>query len=209
MIGYFVIYLVPTFSSNKPRSYNETSKHSCWQQAMQDELSALASNNTWQLALLPLEKRPIGCKWVYKSEHKFDGILERHKTCLVFHEIEGLDFLDTFALVAKLTTLRLLLVVVTSQNWFLKQLDINNSFLHGDLNKEVYITPPLDLSIPSPQHVCKLQHSLYDLCQLGRQWYSKLSQFLLDNNFVLSSINHLLFIKYNVHSITNALDHNF
>ena len=106
-----------------------------------------------------------------------------------YTQLEGLDFLDTFALVAKLTTLRLLLVVATSQNWVLKQPDVNNAFLHGDLLEEVYMQPPPGLKLPSPQHVCKLQRSLYGLRQVDRQWYAKLSQFLLSNNYILFSAN--------------------
>jgi len=140
---------------------------------MQDELQALAANNTWQLTPLPSGKKTIGCKWVYKIKYHYDGTVERHKARVVakgFTQLEGLDFLDTFALVAKLTTLRFLLAIATTKNWFLKQLDVNNAFLHGDLHEEVYMTPPPGLSLPSPQHVCKLQRSLYGLRQAGRQW---------------------------------------
>jgi len=95
---------------------------------MQAELQALAANNTWQLTPLPPRKKTIGCKWVYKIKYHFDGTIEHHKARVVakgFTQLEGLDFLDTFALVAKLTTLRLLLVVTTTKNWVLKQLALN------------------------------------------------------------------------------------
>ena len=107
---------------------------------MQDELQALAANNTWQLTPLPLGKKTIGSKWVYKIKYHSDGTVERHKARVVakgFTQLEGLDFLDTFAPVAKLTTLRLLLAIATTKNWILKQLDVNNAFLHGDLHEEV------------------------------------------------------------------------
>ena len=120
---------------------------------MQDELQAFAANNTWQLTPLPPRKKTIGCKWVYKIKYHSDGTVERHKARVVakeFTQLEGLDFLDTFALVAKLTTLSLLLVVATTKNWILKQLDVNNVFLHGDLHEEVYMTCLLYTS-PSPR----------------------------------------------------------
>jgi len=167
---------------------------------MQDELQALAANNTWQLNPLPPGKKTIGCKWVYKIKYHSYGIVERHKARVVakgFTQLEGLDFLDTFAPFAKLTTLRLLLVVATTKNWILKQLDVNNPFLHGDIHEEVYMNPPPDLSLPFPQHVCKLQRSLYGLHQAGRQWYAKLSTFLLSNNYSISVVGHSLFLKYN------------
>jgi len=87
---------------------------------MQDELQALVVNNTWQLTPLPLGKKTIGCKWVYKIKYHSDGSVEHHKATVVakgFTQLEGLDFLDTFAHVTKLTTLRrLLLVVATTKN---------------------------------------------------------------------------------------------
>jgi len=91
----------------------------------------------------------------------------------------------------------LLLAIATSQNWILKQLDVNNAFLHGDLLEKVYVTPPTGLPLPSPQHVCKLQGSLYDLRQVGREWYAKLSHFLLSRKYTMSATNHSLFLKYN------------
>jgi len=133
-------------SHPEPQTYNEASKHASWQSAMQDELQALAANNTWQLTPLPLRKKTIGCKWVYKIKYHSDDTVERHKARIIakgFTQLEGLDFLDTFAPVAKLTSLRLLLAIATTKNWILKQLDVNNAFLHGDLHEEVYMTPSM------------------------------------------------------------------
>lgn len=137
---------------------------------MEAELNALSANKTWTLVPLPSGKTAIGCRWVYKVKHKSDGTIDRYKARLVakgYTQLEGLDFLDTFAPVAKLTTLRLLLAVASSHNWDLKQLDVNNAFLHGDLHEEVYMKPPPGVALPNPKFVCKLQRSLYGLRQAG------------------------------------------
>jgi len=133
---------------------------------MQEELIALDANHTWQITTLLPGKKAIGCRWIYKIEHKSDGSIDRYKARLVakgYTQLEGLEFIDTFAPIAKLTTLRLLLAAVASNDWILKQLDANNAFLHGDLLEEVYIQPPPGLTLPSSNHVCKLQRSLYGL----------------------------------------------
>eukprot|EP00256_Glycine_max_P059512 XP_014628068.1 uncharacterized protein LOC106797721 [Glycine max] len=107
---------------------------------MHAELQALQQNHTWVLTQLPPHKKAIGCRWVYKVKHNADGTIERYKARLVakgYTQMEGLDFLDTFSPVAKLTTVRLLLALASLHNWHLRQLDVNNAFLHGDLHEEM------------------------------------------------------------------------
>jgi len=105
---------------------------------MQEEIFALEQNNMWTITNLPTDKITIGCKWVFKLKHRVDGTIERHKACIVakgYVQSEGMDYLDTFAPIAKLTTVRFILSVAVMKNWPLKQLDVNNAFLHGDLNE--------------------------------------------------------------------------
>jgi len=84
-------------SHTRPKSYEEASQHPCWKEAMEAELEALSTKNTWQHVPLPRGKKPIGCHWVYKIKHNRDGTIDRYKTRLVakgYTQLEGLDFLD-------------------------------------------------------------------------------------------------------------------
>jgi len=103
--------------------------------------------------------------------------------------------MDTYSPVARLTTIRTILVVVAIMDWHLEQLDVNNAFLHGDLQEEVYMSLPLGITIVRSNQVCKLTKALYGLKQAIKQWYDKLSSFLYNINFVQSKAGNSLFIR--------------
>jgi len=129
-------FVLSLHSNPDPKSFTEANKFDCWNQAMQAELSALESTGTWKLVDIPEHVKPIGCKWIYRVKYPADGSIERYKARLVakgYNQIEGLDFFDTFSLVAKMTTVRLVLVLAFIHHWHLHQLNVNNAFLHGDL----------------------------------------------------------------------------
>ena len=112
---------------------------------MKREVQALEANNTWELVTLPEGKRAIDSKWIYKMKFKPDGSIERHKARLVakgYTQMEGVNFHDTFAPVAKLVTVRILLTLAVKNNWIIHQLDVNNAFFHGDLEEDVYMKLP-------------------------------------------------------------------
>ena len=113
---------------------------------MDKEIQALEQTHTWVLTPLPPGKRPIGCKWVYRVKLNPDGTIERYKARLVakgYTQRERLDFLETFSPVAKTVSVRVLIALASAKGWPLYQLDINNAFLHGDLDEEVYMDLPL------------------------------------------------------------------
>jgi hypothetical protein len=127
----------------EPTSYTQAVHCKEWCEAMDTKFKALELNNTWTIVNLPASKHTTGCKWVYKVKLKSDGTLERYKARLVakgYNQCEGLDYYDTFSPVAKLTTVRTFLAVAAVKHWHLHQLDVNNAFLHGDLDEEVYMS---------------------------------------------------------------------
>ncbi|KAL0367257.1 UNVERIFIED_CONTAM: Retrovirus-related Pol polyprotein from transposon RE1 [Sesamum radiatum] len=128
-----------------PKTFSEAVQHEEWREAMSTELRALEQNNTWKLTPLPNGKKAIGCKWVFKTKLRADGTVERHKARLVakgFNQVEGIDYTDSFSPVAKTVTVRVFLAVVAARGWPLQQLDINNAFLHGYLEEDLYMMPP-------------------------------------------------------------------
>lgn len=116
--------------------------------------------------LFPPGKRALISKWVYKTKFRPDGSVERHKARLVirgFEQVKDKDYKHTFSPVAKLTTMRVYIALATSKGWPLHQLDINNAFLHGFLDEEVYMQPPQGCDKAEAGQVCKWQRSLYGL----------------------------------------------
>lgn len=174
----------------------------------QDEIVALEENKTWILIDLSPNKKPIGCRWVYKVKLKSDGQVERYKARLVakgYTQCEGLDYHETFSPVAKLTTVRLLLALAAAKYWSLHQLDVNNAFLHGTLDEEVYMTLPPGVANKGESKVCKLTKSLYGLKSASRQWFSRFSMTLLQHGFLQS----LIILSSLVHKETPSLPYWF
>ncbi|CAL9009673.1 unnamed protein product [Prunus brigantina] len=138
-----------------------------WMDAMSVETDALNKNKTWDLVPLPREKKAIGCRCVFTLKHKADGSIDHYKARLVakgYTQTYEVDYLETFAPVAKLNTVRVLLSLTANRDWPLLQFDVKNVFLHGDLKEEIYMDPPPGIPVTSKEGVvCKLRKSLYGL----------------------------------------------
>ena len=133
---------------NLPRSIEEAMKISDWRVVF-EEMKALKKNGTWEICSLPKGVVPVGCKWVFIVKHKSDGTMERFKARLVakgYTQTYGIDYLETFAPVAKMNIVRVILSLATRNDWSLHQMDVKNAFLNGELNEEVYMQLPLGLN---------------------------------------------------------------
>jgi hypothetical protein len=164
---------------------------------MKEELDGLHKNNTWDLLDLPPGKSVVGCKWVYKIKTCSDGTVDRYKARLVargFTQEYGVDYEETFAPVACLSSVRALLAVAASRHRSLCQMDVKNAFLNGDLNEKVYMQPPPGLSHPTNK-VCRLRRALYGLKQAPRAWFAKFNATVSRLGYSINSYDSALFIR--------------
>jgi hypothetical protein len=134
--------LQSSIDAAEPENVKAALQDDRWVSAMNTEYTALMNNRTWHLVPAPRGKNIIGSKWVYKVKRRADGTVDRYKARLVakgYKQRYGLDYEDTFSPVVKTATVRLILSVAVSKGWSLRQLDVQNAFLHGVLEEEVYM----------------------------------------------------------------------
>jgi histone deacetylase 1/2 len=169
-----------------------------WRTTMEDEYSALQKNQTWRLVPPRKGVNIIDCKWVFKIKRKPNGSIDRYKARLVakgFKQRYGLDYEDTISPVVKHTTIRLLLCMALTHGWHIRQLDIQNAFLHAVLEEEVFMRQPLGFEDPSYSgYLCRLDKALYGIKQAPHAWHARLSFVLSTLGFTLSMANTSLFI---------------
>ncbi|CAM8908673.1 unnamed protein product [Rhodiola kirilowii] len=166
---------------------------------MQEELGEFTRNNVWDLVPRSSGVNIIGTKWIFKNKTDESGNITRNKARLVaqgYTQIEGIDFDDTFAPVARLESIRLLLAVACYLKFKLFQMDVKSAFLNGLLCEEVYVAQPKGFEDPHyPDYVYKLKKALYGLEQASRAWYERLTQFLIGMGYTRGGIDKTMFVK--------------
>ncbi|RVW58633.1 Retrovirus-related Pol polyprotein from transposon TNT 1-94 [Vitis vinifera] len=179
----------------KALQYENSSK---WELAMKDEMDSLLGNQTWELTELPVGKKALHNKWVYRIKNEHDGS-KRYKAKLVvkgFQQKEGIDYTEIFSPVVKMSTIRLVLGMVAAENLHLEQLDVKTAFLHGDLEEDLYMIQPEGFIVQGQENlVCKLRKSLYGLKQAPRQWYKKFDNFMHRIGFKRCEADHYCYFK--------------
>ncbi|MDV3146689.1 MAG: reverse transcriptase domain-containing protein, partial [Sweet potato little leaf phytoplasma] len=191
-------------SLTEPTCFKDAVKYAEWRDAMDKEYQALVENNTWTLVPPSSSLTVVSCKWVYRLKLQPDGSIERYKARLVargFDQTHGIDYFETFSPVIKPATIRIVLSLAVRFHWVIRQLDVHNAFLNGDLHEDVYMNqPPGFIDKEKPTYICKLHKALYGLKQSPREWFLKLSSCLLGWGFSASKSNTSMFF-YHKHSV--------
>jgi transposase InsO family protein len=161
-------------SSIEPYRVEDALRDPDWVVAMQEELNNFARNEVWNLVPRP-NQNILGTKWVFRNKQDEHGVVTRNKARLVakgYSQVEGLDFDETYAPVARLESIRILLAYATYHGFKLYQMDVKSAFLNVPIKEEVYVEqPPGFEDSEYPNHVYKLSKALYELKQAPRAWY--------------------------------------
>ena len=184
----------------EPLTYDEAitgpeSPH--WREAIENELKSLEANHTWStVPQLPPGHNLIGCKWVFKRKLNLDGTVARYKARLVakgFNQQYGIDYEETYAPVAKFPSIRALIAIGNYLDLEIHQMDVKTAFLNGELEEEIYMSPPDGIS---KKGICKLNRTLYGLKQSPRMWNKKIDDFLVSKQrFTRLNADHGTYIR--------------
>ena len=172
-----------------------------WFEATQDEYDSLVNNGTWTLTDLPPGREALKCKWLWRIKFDAEGNMTKFKARLVlkgYMQRHGVDYLEIFAPVLRMNTLRLLLCLVAHNEWTIRQLDVKTAFLNGQLDddEEIYMEQPPRYAVPGEESkVCKLNKSIYGLKQAPRCWYLTLHTYLVQVGFDRCTQEVCLYIK--------------
>ncbi|GKA07054.1 retrovirus-related pol polyprotein from transposon TNT 1-94 [Tanacetum coccineum] len=174
-------------STIEPKNVNEALTDNSWIVAMQEELNQFIANDVWELVPQPRNMTIIGTKWVFRNKLDENGIVSRNKARLVaqgYNQQEGIDYDETYAPVARLDSIRILLAYACALDFKLFQMDVKSAFLNGFINKDVYVAqPPGFINFEKPDHVYKLKKALYGLKQALKAWYDRLKAFLIKHEY--------------------------
>lgn len=188
--------------SQVPSNVSEALAHPILHKAVNEEIFSLHKNDTWTLVPFQSDLNLVGSKWVFRIKYKYDGSIEMYKERIVaqgFNQTFGLDYFETFSLVIKPATVRIIFAIAASLQWPIHSFDINNAFLNGTLKEDVFMTQPQGFEdLLKPHHVCKLKKALYGLKQVPRAWFEKLKLTLTAWGFRNSKADQSLFFFHQI-----------
>jgi transposase InsO family protein len=193
--------------SMEPRNYQEAINHPLyakeWELAIKEEYESLMRNGAWELVEPPPGRNIVTCKWVFKAKRDANGSIVRFKARLVargFTQAYGVDYLETYAPVTKLTTYRVIFALAALEQWEIHGMDVITAFLLGKLDEDIYMTQPEGFVAKGMKKelVCKLMRSLYGLKQASRVWNLQLHEYLVKIGFERSSADTCLYVNHQI-----------
>lgn len=185
---------------NEPKNYTEammSAEKAHWSTAMEEEMTSLEENSTWDLVKLPAGHKAISNRWIYRLKRNANGEITRYKARLVvrgFSQREGVDYNETFSPVARLDTIRTVLSIAANEKLELAQFDVKTAFLNGIIEEEIYMQQPEGYEDNS-QRVCRLRKSLYGLKQSSRAWNKRFKDVLIAFGLQESTADPCLFYR--------------
>ncbi|GJU85291.1 zinc finger, CCHC-type containing protein [Tanacetum coccineum] len=182
-----------------PKTFDEAMKSqdvAFLKEAINDEMDSIMGNNTWVLADIHSGCKPLGCKWIFKRKLKVNGTIEKFKVGLVIQGFRQ-NIFYTYAPVARISTIRLLIALASIHNLIIHQMDVKTSFLNGELDEEVYMNQPQGFIMPGNENkVCKVILSLYGLKQAPKQWHQKFDEVVLSSGYLLNQADKCVYSKF-------------
>ena len=137
--------LIIDLINSEPSSFGEVAQHDVWQDAMVEEYDSNMKNQVWEVVSRPEGKNVVGSKWIYKVKHVADESVEKYKVRFVakgFSQKEGINYEETFAPVAKYSSIWTIISLVAEMGWCVHQMDIKTAFISEVIEEEVYIEQP-------------------------------------------------------------------
>ena len=192
--GLIVLPDIKTPKTHKMAMKSPEAAH--WRLAEQAELDSMTKHDVFTQMVLPAGKKAIDTRWVYALKYK-DGVIYKYKARLVakgYEQIYGVDFEETFAPVARLTSLRIVLAISAKLQLDVQQMDVETAFLNAPLAEEVYIRIPDGVTVATGCNCIRLNKALYGLKQSPREWYDNINSFLQSLNFKRLQSEHCLYI---------------
>jgi hypothetical protein len=168
-----------------------------WVDAMVEEYDSIVKNSVWEIVPRPIDKSMVGSRWIYKVKQVAVGSVEKYKARFVargFSQIEGINYGETFAPIARYSSIRSILALSVQMGWCIHQMDVKTAFLNRIIEEEVYIEQPEGFeTFDRELHVCRLKRALYGLKQAPRAWYTWIDSYFTGLGFTKSEADENLY----------------
>jgi hypothetical protein len=193
------IAMVSSIRESEPSTFEEATGRHIWRDAMMEEYNSIMKNDVWEVVPRIEGKSIVTSRRLYKLKHVADGSIEKYKARFVargFSQVEGVDYDETFASVARYTSIRAMISIVVEMGWKIHHMDVKTAFLNGLIEEEVYIEQPLGFEVHGREsHVCTLKKALYGLKQAPIAWYSRIDAYLQQLGFEKSEADPNLYFN--------------